>query len=291
MKKMYALLGALLVLGCNDGDFTTEELDFGDSAVQVCGSYVFYKLSQDKTEALIIYLNTTDPILTTVTETPRTFTINNTSTRVVYRIFDGAVGNNYFCASIPPTAPVVIEEWTAPSGTLQLTNVTEEDDQDGVDRDIEGFASGTDTDGDGLPDYKDDDDDGDNVPTKTEAKKDASGKYQDTDGDGIPDYLDPDDDGDGVLTRNESIDGDTNPTNDLVGLTNTPRYLSAEATESLEVNAYREHTFYIRNLVTFNITGGFILQNGSEEIKFQTESYDFGSYVGSYTESKLTPDF
>ena len=57
-----------------------------------------------------------------------------------------------------------------------------------------------DDDGDGIPDDKDHDDDNDGVPDNLE---------QDSDGDGIPDHLDDDDDGDGIPDRLEvDTDGD-----------------------------------------------------------------------------------
>ncbi len=62
-----------------------------------------------------------------------------------------------------------------------------------------------DTDEDGLPDYRDPDDDGDGVRTPYEA---PGGDARDTDGDGVPDYLDPDDDGDERPTREEDADPD-----------------------------------------------------------------------------------
>ena len=46
----------------------------------------------------------------------------------------------------------------------------------------------------------------------------------DTDGDGTPDYADNDDDGDGILTINEDIDKDGDPTNDI-GSNGIARYL------------------------------------------------------------------
>lgn len=74
-----------------------------------------------------------------------------------------------------------------------------------------------DFDGDGLPDYRDVDDDGDGVHTRFEAP-DPNGNgrpddARDTDGDGVPDYLDTDDDGDGLATIDEMADpnGDGNP--------------------------------------------------------------------------------
>jgi hypothetical protein len=64
-----------------------------------------------------------------------------------------------------------------------------------------------DSDGDGLSDCQDADDDGDGVPTLEE-------RGMDTDGDGVPNHLDDDDDGDGKPTRDEifppypDVDGD-----------------------------------------------------------------------------------
>ncbi|MFT4740188.1 MAG: gliding motility-associated-like protein/uncharacterized repeat protein (TIGR01451 family), partial [Marivirga sp.] len=85
-----------------------------------------------------------------------------------------------------------------------------------------------DTDGDGIPDYLDGDDDGDGVPTIDEdIDGDGDPTNDDTDGDGIPDYLDEDDDGDGVPTVDEDIDGDGDPTNDDTDGDGIPDYLDA----------------------------------------------------------------
>jgi hypothetical protein len=73
-----------------------------------------------------------------------------------------------------------------------------------------------DTDMDGLPNYLDNDDDGDLVLTNVEyvfTNKNAAALV-DTDNDGKPNYLDNDDDGDGVLTFMEDYNGDGNPVND-----------------------------------------------------------------------------
>ncbi len=79
-----------------------------------------------------------------------------------------------------------------------LPDYVEEDlggDPNDPDSDGDGIADGEegtgDTDGDGLPDFVDDDDDGDGVATADEGT-------EDTDGDGVPDHQDPDSDGDGV---------------------------------------------------------------------------------------------
>ena len=60
----------------------------------------------------------------------------------------------------------------------------------------------TDTDGDGVPDFRDNDDDGDGIPDHLDIDSNNNGipddLEKDTDGDGIPDYLDDDDDNDGI---------------------------------------------------------------------------------------------
>ena len=77
-------------------------------------------------------------------------------------------------------------------------------DDDGVD-DVDELGGDAinpepiDTDGDGLIDAVDDDDDGDSVPTREEdVDGDGDPRNDDTDDDGVPNYLDTDSDGDGV---------------------------------------------------------------------------------------------
>jgi hypothetical protein len=88
-----------------------------------------------------------------------------------------------------------------------------------------------DTDGDGIPNYLDNDDDGDLVLTNLEYVFTSGRNVQntltllDTDGDTIPNYLDNDDDGDGLLTWREDYNGDGNPTNDDTNTNGIPDYL------------------------------------------------------------------
>lgn len=87
-----------------------------------------------------------------------------------------------------------------------------------------------DSDGDGLADCYDPDDDNDGVGTIEESvpigdtNGDGVGDYQDTDGDGIPDYRDPDDDNDGTPTIDE-IPGYSYIDEDCDGI---PDYLDAD---------------------------------------------------------------
>ncbi len=85
--------------------------------------------------------------------------------------------------------------FTEDSGAF--VDIMSDTDGDGV-ADFLERANGdeADADGDGIPDYQDDDDDGDGVPTSTE-------RSLDSDNDGILNYLDTDDDNDGKPTREE----------------------------------------------------------------------------------------
>lgn len=77
-------------------------------------------------------------------------------------------------------------------------------DQDGISDADEGRAASLDTDGDGVPDYRDLDADGDGIPDATEGgDADMATSPSDTDGDGAPDFQDLDSDGDGILDTDE----------------------------------------------------------------------------------------
>lgn len=71
----------------------------------------------------------------------------------------------------------------------------------------DGNLENDDVDNDGIPNYLDDDDDGDGVLTIDEAV-DENGNPIDTDGDGDVNYLDNDDDGDGLFSNYETVDTD-----------------------------------------------------------------------------------
>jgi hypothetical protein len=117
---------------------------------------------------------------------------------------------------------------------LSVIDCTVDADNDSVPTDVEDVNNDTnlandDTDGDGIPNYLDNDDDGDLILTNLEyvflRNAQLSLNLTDTDNDGIPNYLDNDDDGDGVLTWREDYDGDANPSNDDTNNNGTPDYL------------------------------------------------------------------
>ena len=109
-----------------------------------------------------------------------------------------------------------------------------DDDGDGVltvdeDIDMDGDPTNDDTDGDGIPDYLDADDDGDSILTRDEdLDGDGDPRNDDTDGDGIPNYLDRDDDNDGVWTIFEDVDGNGDPRDDDTDGDGKPNYLDTD---------------------------------------------------------------
>ncbi|MDI1257152.1 MAG: T9SS type A sorting domain-containing protein [Flavobacterium sp.] len=93
----------------------------------------------------------------------------------------------------------------------------------------DGNLANDDTDGDGMPNYLDDDDDGDLVLTNIELINlgGRTSTYQDTDNDGIANYLDIDDDGDGIISINEDYNNNGNLQDDDLNTNGVPDYLDA----------------------------------------------------------------
>ena len=80
-----------------------------------------------------------------------------------------------------------------------------DEDGDNIPDEIEGKSAGTDTDGDGTPDYQDTDSDGDTIPDLIEADTANVGCNVplDSDADGTPNHLDTDSDENGIDDRDE----------------------------------------------------------------------------------------
>jgi fibro-slime domain-containing protein len=79
-----------------------------------------------------------------------------------------------------------------------------DEDNDGITNQMESYQLGTDTDGDGNPDFKDTDSDNNTILDDVEVGNPTN--PTDTDGDGNANFKDLDDDGDGI---NDSVDGIT----------------------------------------------------------------------------------
>ncbi|WP_309640338.1 T9SS type A sorting domain-containing protein [Flavobacterium sp.] len=128
---------------------------------------------------------------------------------------------------------------------LSVVDCTVDADNDTVDTASEDVNNDTnlandDTDFDGLPNYLDNDDDGDLILTNVEyvfgRGSQSSNSLLDTDNDSIPNYLDNDDDGDNVLTFMEDYNHNNNPADDDTNANSIPDYL--ENAVALGVNNF-----------------------------------------------------
>ena len=121
---------SLLLHSCNDGDVIVTDFNFENAPLQTCGqvgNYVFYKVNSQVFESLSLRLGTTDSIYKT--EGEKIYELAGNTNFVNYRSYDGPLGNNYFCSSIPPTAPKVEVDYLAVSGTVLLNVTFEQEDQ------------------------------------------------------------------------------------------------------------------------------------------------------------------
>jgi hypothetical protein len=246
-------------------------------------------------------LSPEDGILATDSTQTITFELN-ANNQVIYRTYDEAVPNNYFCNDIPPGTPRVLEELISVGGTVNITTISQavnalDHDGDGVPSLQEGMATEQDTDGDGIPDYLDIDDDGDNVPTRTEianAGGDPSNPvYPDTDEDGTPDYLDPDDDGDGVPTKFEVTAEFQNPrAPQNQNEAGEYRYLNPLVAERFDGDL----EFIVPNTISRRYLSSIVITNlqlqnqgeNNEEVSFAI--YRFGTFTSGSVNVTLPPD-
>ena len=268
MRKLFFLflsLSLLSIFSCDDGDIITAEIEFGETfeACEGVSDLVLYKTKEEPTESLSLLITnyTLDDLLDVGNDN---MLIENELATLYYRTYsDAKLPNDLFCNEIPPNVNITLDEESA--CTAEITTTLVEDDNDGIlaqfeDINNNGDLEDDDTDGDGLPNYIDADDDGDNVLTKDENPDPNNDNIfddaQDTDGDTIPDYLDADDDGDGVNTRDEeNASQDKNPANDITNSEVGADFLNPDVNTTVPATAYREHTILQSYTVTIHITG------------------------------------
>lgn len=286
MKNLlFFILVFATLQSCDDGEVIVTTFDFEDASLNLCNNgnqYVFYKINNDVSESISLKI-TTDDQLFLQSET-KTFELNGSTNVVNYRRFNDNVTGDYFCSTIPPTSPTVNVDYVGASGTASLNTTTVLDDNDGLDDET------GDTDGDGIPDSYDFDDDGDNVPTSVELGPNFPDEpAQDTDGDGTPDYLDTDDDDDGVFTIYEDINQNQNPLDDITNPEVGADYLNPAVANQYDVQSFREHTYTFDSDVVIRLTN-LVLVNGEEQITQDAlslgsiETVSSGEFTG-------TPDF
>ncbi len=267
-KILFLTLLLSLQYSCNDGDIIVTDFNFEASNLNTCGgpgAYIFYNVNNSSAAESISFVLETNNILF-LESSIEEYVLNGTTNIVNYRKYDNDIDDDYFCSIIPPTTPNVTIEYIGASGVAVLTTITTKDDEDGIEED---FTSDLDTDNDGLLDYYDYDDDGDNVPTVNELGPDflegITENPLDTDNDGVFDYLDTDDDNDGVLTRYEDANGDLDPTNDFTNPNEGPDFLNTNVTNSNIIDQYRIHTYRLKSDLEL-VINNLVLVNGSEEI-------------------------
>lgn len=306
MRILFALfIVFIFASSCDDGDIITVEFEFDDTFL-ACGELVFYQIKDNPYESLSVKLTnpstTLEDLIAVDTDgnlisTEEQFTINGSTNQFNYRSYN-ADPNNLFCNDVPPSNVQITKDLSSINGDVLIEIGLIEDDNDGILAELEdlnnnGDLTDDDSDGDGLPNYIDADDDGDNVLTSAEIDTDNLDgddnpltNPKDTDGDGVPNHLDPDDDGDNVNTIDEeNITQDENPANDFTDPT-IADYLNPAVNSSVPAAAYRPHTIQQNFSVSLTI----------QDVSFPTINQDFFDF-GSLQDSRLTstrlitPDF
>lgn len=297
MKKLLFIVLLPVLIGCNDGDIIVTSFDFSETELQACSgssAYLFFKINSGNTESISLRISVTDEQFTT--NNVLVVALNTTNNFANYRVYNGTVTNSYFCNEVPPTDPAVTIEYLANSGTATLTTTSDFDDNDVLPfiEDDDPMVEGTgDLDQDGLANYYDFDDDGDNVPTRDELDtENADGDNDpltnplDTDNDGIPNHLDTDDDGDGVLTRYEA-NGTLDPTQIESGI--GPDYLNPAVANETIIDEFREHNYDFVSKIDL-VLNNLVLINGEEQIT--RETLDMGEIDPILSGNTLiTPEF
>lgn len=296
MRYTLVLLFALfLITSCDDGDVLNINLEF-DTELEVCtndvNNYTVYDIRTEPAESLsLVFPRSTENNLIFVPEVSpyeRSFSIDNANVFFNYRTYNQTP---IFCTTIPDSEIIILEDYQAASGAeVKITTTFVDSDDDGIpnededtneDGDNNYLTNPTDTDGDGLPNYIDQDDDNDNVLTIDEDDDDDGDgnpftNFRDTDGDGNPDYLEEDDDNDGVITRLEDEDENRNPENDFLtdDPLELPRYRNPEAAQEFAapIPEFRIVNYTRRYVTTF------IIENLDLEI-ISDNSLEFGTFV------------
>ena len=308
---IFILLVLIGFTSCDDGDIIINNFDFEDAALKSCNkdgkSKVLYKINNENVfETISLKFSNTafSEVAGALITTPGELTLSlpssnaDSDAKLVYRTYDGNVPNDYFCGDIPPSTPKVIEEFLSIGGTIVIK--TDEESGNTTDQDRDGILDIDeqvgDTDGDGIPDIQDVDDDGDNVPTKDETtpvddEPETANGYRDTDGDDNPNYLDNNDDGDDVLTKFEvTMDAQLPTAVSNRNEAGVPFYLNRfESIEFIDVTAILPNSLTVRYRSIITIENLQLQnQNGSgEEVSF--ESYDFGEFTSGEVDKDITP--
>ena len=314
MKKfLFVIIAITCFTSCDDGDIIVTSFDFEEQTLEYCSDFdtqfIFFKINPDNNESIAIAFTTSNDIFGPGDgeSEMRSITLSlSGDDAITYRRFDDTVTSDYFCNPIPPATPIVVEEFISTSGDITVFTGGTYDDDDGIPSELEdingnGNLEDDDTDNDGIPNYLDFDDDGDNVPTEREIvilNDDGTINTEltrDTDGDGTFDYLDDNDDNDDVLTINEDANMDLDPTNDNSDPDNEALddYLNPNIETSVNTEAYRPHTYFLNDIIiTINTQNVDFRNENGEEVIRDIRTVIFGNFtVTSNAEFTTTPTF
>lgn len=115
------LLLSITVISCSDGDIILTNFDFGNSALETCennNNHVFFKKNTTSPESMALTIPKTDSLFYR-TDTLQ-YELNNSTTRLFYRLHDEIVTSSYFCQSVPPSHPKTEQEYVSDSGTATV---------------------------------------------------------------------------------------------------------------------------------------------------------------------------
>ena len=129
IKKVAVFFMMCFLFSCSDGDLDISSFEFEDE-VNICGTttYTLYRLSTDEQrEALIVTLTDQEIRKDENVVLPVNVSLTGSHT-VTYRLFDDAVTDDYFCASVPPVTPTVVKDWRGTEGTIFVQNEPVYDD-------------------------------------------------------------------------------------------------------------------------------------------------------------------
>lgn len=117
MNIRLIILSVLLFFKCKDTDLIIENIDFSDSALEICLPNITNKLfiKIKGSETLVLVLSDNLPVEEGLSK--RSFNADN---YLLYRKYSDNLSSNYFCSIITPKSPVLITELIPISGELEI---------------------------------------------------------------------------------------------------------------------------------------------------------------------------
>ncbi|RVU90500.1 hypothetical protein EH230_06065 [Flavobacterium columnare] len=105
------------------GNYTTDlidlKFDYKNAVMQNCsGNNLFFKYNNSN--ALLLDI---DPSLYKHQIVGTKTALLNNSNKISYRVYSGGLNASFFCQSIPPTSPALVEEWIAQEGITDVSGI------------------------------------------------------------------------------------------------------------------------------------------------------------------------